>query len=197
MTESELIIRLREGNEEAFRELVTTYRDPVYNTVLSIVQQREDAQDIAQDVFIIVFRSVQHFAGNSTLSTWIYRIAVNSSLDHLRRKKRRKRFGFILQLFGDENEQVPVEGDFNHPGVQLEQKENAAILFLAVKQLPKNQQVAFLLNKTEGLSYSEVGDIMGISEAATDGLLQRAKQNLRKMLNKKSFFTKAEGFSDK
>lgn len=192
-----MIIRLREGNEEAFRELVTAFSDRVYNTVLSIVQQREDAEDIAQDVFILVFRSVHTFSGNAALSTWIYRIAVNCSLDALRRKKRQRRFGFIEQLFGRDNEPSGGAKDFHHPGVQLEQKENAAILFEAVKKLPQNQQVAFLLNKTEGLSYSEVGDILGISEAATDALLQRAKQNLRKMLDKKTFFTEAEGFPDK
>lgn len=197
MTESELIIRLREGNEEAFRELVSAFRDRVYNTVLSIIQQRQDAEDIAQDVFIQVFRSVNTFSGNAALSTWIYRIAVNCSLDHLRRKKRQRRFNFITQVFGRDNEFGTGDEDFNHPGVQLEQKENAAMLFLAVRQLPKNQQLAFLLNKTEGLSYGEVGDIMGISEAATDALLQRAKQNLRKMLDKKSFFTKTEGFPGK
>ena len=185
MTESDLIIRLREGNEEAFRELVSAFSDRVYNTVLSIVQDKEDARDLAQDVFILVFRSVGSFSGNASLSTWIYRIAVNCSLNHLRRKKRQRRFGFIAQAFGIDKADGNGIEEFHHPGVQLEQKENAALLFLAIKKLPEKQQVAFLLNKTEGLTYGEVSKILGISEAATDSLLQRAKQNLRKILDKK------------
>ena len=186
MTESELIPRLREGDEDAFRELVTAFRDRVYNTVLSIVLQNEDAEDIAQDVFIQVYRSINSFAGNSALSTWIYRIAVNRSLDHLRGKKRQKRFGNISSLFGRDNEPVNTATEFQHPGVAAEQKENAAILFAAVKKLPDNQQAAFVLNKAEGLSYNEIGEVLGISESAVDSLLQRAKQNLRKLINKKT-----------
>ena len=188
MTEPELIILLREGNEDAFRELVTAYRDRVYNTVLSIVQQAEDAEDIAQDVFIQVYRSIDTFAGASALSTWIYRIAVNRSLDELRRKKRKKRLGFISNIFGGEHDESPGIPDFHHPGIAAEQKENAAILFAAVKKLPETQQAAFMLNKSEGLSYYEISGVLGISESAVDSLLQRAKQNLRKLIDKKNVF---------
>lgn len=187
MTEPELIILLREGNEDAFRELVTAYRDRVYNTVLSIVQQSEDAEDIAQDVFIQVYRSIETFAGASALSTWIYRIAINRSLDELRRKKRKKRLGFISNIFGGEHDEPGIP-DFHHPGIAAEQKENAAVLFAAVKKLPDNQQAAFMLNKSEGLSYNEIAGVLGISESAVDSLLQRAKQNLRKLIDKKNIF---------
>ena len=186
MTEEELIIHLREGNEDAFRELVSIYSDRVYNTVLGILQQKEDAEDVAQDVFIQVHRSIGSFAGNSSLSTWIYRIAVNRCYDILRSKKRQKRFGFITGLFGTGNEPIHDISDFHHPGLAAEQKEKAAVLFNAVKKLPENQQVAFILNKTEGLSYNEIGDILGISESAVDSLLQRAKQNLRKLIDQKN-----------
>lgn len=187
MTENELIVLLKERDEHAFRELVTAYSDRVFNTVLGIVQQQEDAEDIAQDVFIQVFRSVHSFSGNSMLSTWIYRVAVNRSLDHLRSKKRQKRFAFITTIFGKEAE--PAGGtDFYHPGVSLDKKEEAAILFNAVKKLPEKQQTAFVLNKTEGLSYNEIAAIMNITEAAVDALLQRGKQNLRKELAGKNIF---------
>ena len=179
-----MILFLREGNEDAFRELVNAYSDRVYNTVLGIVQQSEDAEDIAQDVFIQVFRSIGSFAGNSALSTWIYRIAVNRSLDHLRSRKRQKRFGFISNLFTQNNEPLHDAADFHHPGVALDRKENAAILFKAIEKLPETQRSAFILNKTEGLSYTEIAAIMQTTEAAVDALLQRAKQNLRKLIDK-------------
>lgn len=186
MTEQELIILLCEGNEEAFRELVSVYRDGVYNTVLGILQHKEDAEDISQDVFIQVYRSIKSFVGNSSLSTWLYRIAVNRSYDHLRSQKRKKRFGFVTGLFGAEHDSISKITDFSHPGLAAEQKEKASILFKAVKQLPQNQQAAFILNKTEGLSYSEIGKILGLSESAVDSLLQRAKQNLRKLIDQKN-----------
>jgi RNA polymerase sigma-70 factor (family 1) len=186
LTDSELIIRLREGSEDAFRELVKAFSDRVYNTVLSIVHQQQDAEDIAQDVFIQVYRSVNSFEGNSALSTWIYRIAVNRSLDFLRSKKRQKRFAFITNIFGNDNEAERSAVEFHHPGTALDQKENAAILFSAIRKLPEKQQTAFILNKTEGLSYNEIAAVMSITEAAVDALLQRAKQNLRKLIDKRN-----------
>ncbi len=186
LTETELVLRLREGNEDAFRELVQAYGDRVYNTVLGIVQQAEDAEEIAQDVFIRVHLAIGSFEGNSALSTWIYRIAVNRSLDHLRSRKRQKRFGFISNIFNGNNGSLHDPADFHHPGAALDQKEKTAILFKAIKKLPENQQSAFILNKTEGLSYNEIAAIMNISEAAVDALLQRAKQNLRKLIDKKN-----------
>jgi RNA polymerase sigma-70 factor (ECF subfamily) len=186
LTDSGLIIRLREGNEDAFRELVKAFSDRIYNTVLGIVRNPQDAEDIAQDVFIQVYRSVNSFEENSALSTWIYRIAVNRSLDFLRTKKRQKRFAFITHIFGNNHESERTAIEFHHPGAALDQKENAAMLFNAIKKLPEKQQAAFILNKTEGLSYNEIAAIMGLTEAAVDALLQRAKQNLRKIIDKKN-----------
>lgn len=187
MSDSGLIIQLKEGSEAAFRELVKAYEDRVYNTVLSIVHNRTDAEDIAQETFIRIFRSVHSFTGNAALSTWIYRIAVNRSLDFLRSKKRQKRFAFITTFFGnDDCEPLHNATDFFHPGVALDQKENAAILFKAIKKLPEKQQAAFILNKIEGLSYNEIAAVLMITEAAADALLQRAKQNLRKFIDKRN-----------
>lgn len=186
LTDSELIIRLREGSEDAFRELVKAFSDRVYNTVLGIVRQQEDAEDIAQDTFVQVYRSIHSFAENAALSTWIYRIAVNRSLDFLRSKKRQKRFAFITNIFGADIEAERAAVEFHHPGAALDQKENAAILFKAISQLPEKQQAAFVLNKTEGLSYNEIAGVMNITEAAVDALLQRAKQNLRKIIDKRN-----------
>ncbi len=183
MTEQELIIGLRNAEEWAFKELVTQFQHKVYNTALGLLQHETDAEDIAQEVFIQVYRSIHQFKGESLLSTWIYRITTTKSLDHLRSKKRKKRFGFVSNLFGDNNQPVHDQGDFNHPGVQQERKEDAAQLFKLVNELPENQRTAFLLSKVEELSYREIADILNTSEPAVDSLLQRAKQNLRKKIN--------------
>ena len=183
MTEQELLFGLRHGEESAFKELVTRFQDRVFNTALGLLQHHTEAEDIAQEVFIQVYRSIQSFKEESLLSTWIYRITVTKSLDHLRSKKRKKRFGFLSTLFGDDNLPVYEPEDFNHPGVLQEKKEDASILFKVIQQLPENQRTAFVLNKVEELSYREIAVILNTTESAVDSLLQRAKQNLRKKLN--------------
>ena len=182
MTEWELIEQLKLKDERAFKTIVDTWQDMVYNTVLGIVQNAEDAEDVSQEVFIQVYESIKNFKGESKFSTWIYRIAVTKSLDLLRRKKRKKRFAFIQSLFGKNDELINDPPDFYHPGVVAENKENAAVLFKAIAALPENQQTAFVLSKIEGLSYMEVSEVMQMTEASVDSLLHRAKTNLRKKL---------------
>ena len=113
MTEHELIQGLKDGDESAFRELVETHKDRIYNTALGIVQNAEDAEDVAQEVFIQVYRAIQNFKGESKLSTWLYRIATTRSLDLLRSRKSKKRFGSLTRLFGENNEPDVEVPDFN------------------------------------------------------------------------------------
>ena len=150
---------------------------------MGIVQHEDEAEDITQEVFIKVFESVGSFKGESKLSTWIYRISVTHSLEHLRKKKRKKRFTFVYRLVGEEVDDYYLKtADFVHPGVKLENKEQAGILFRAIEQLPENQKTAFTLNKVEGLSYQEVGEVMEISLASVESLIFRARNNLKKQL---------------
>ena len=182
--EHELIQGLKNADETAFKYLVDTYQDRVYNTVISILQNAEDAEDVTQEVFIKVFRSIHNFKGESKLSTWLYRIATTGALDMLRSRKSKKRSGLMQRLFGDGNEPVYEVPDFEHPGITLDRKENAAKLFKAIAQLPENQKVAFTLHKLEDLSYQEVSEVMSTSVPAVESLMHRAKQNLRKILEK-------------
>jgi len=183
LEELQLISLIQKKDENAFRYLVETYNDKVFNTVLSFVQQVEDAEDICQEVFIEVYQSIDKFKNESKIYTWIYRIAVSKSLDHLKSKKRKKRFAFLQSLFG--NEGISLAADkphFDHPGVQLENKEHSKVLFYAISKLPEKQQTAFTLTKVEGLSYAEVSEIMEVSVSSVESLLFRANQNLRTLL---------------
>lgn len=182
MDERTLVELLKQGNESAFREMVETWKDMVYNTALGIVQSPADAEDIAQEVFVQVYQSVSAFKGDSKFSTWLYRITITKSLDHERRKKRKKRFAFVKSIFGDDSEILVHPPDFNHPGVVLDKKEDAAILFNAISELPQNQRIAFTLHKVEGLSYQEVSEVMNTSISSVESLMHRAKTNLRKNL---------------
>jgi len=186
LNEQELIQGLRKGDELAFKYLVDNYQDRVYNTAIGIVQNAEDAEDVAQEVFIQVYRSIHNFKGESKLSTWLYRIATTRALDLLRSRKSKKRFGLLQRLFGEGNEPLFELPDFNHPGIALDRKENAAKLFKAIGQLPENQKIAFTLHKVEDLSYQEISEVMKTSVPAVESLMHRAKQNLRKMLEKEN-----------
>lgn len=181
-SEAELIGKLQRGEQEAFRRVVDLYQDMVYNTVLSIVQNEIDAEDITQEVFVQVHQSVKLFKGDSKFSTWLYRITITKSLDFEKRKKRKKRFAFVQRLFGEKEEEQHHPIEFNHPGVLLENKEKADELFKALQQIPDNQRIAFTLNKIEGLNNQEIAAIMNTSFYAVESLLARAKASLKKKL---------------
>jgi len=116
------------------------------------------------------------------LSTWIYRIAVNKSLEYLRKMKRKKRSGFLFWISNEDSESHLEVPDFNHPGVMVENKEKAVILFQAIDNLPENQRIAFTLHKVEDLSYLQIAEVMQKSISSVESLMHRAKKNLKKEL---------------
>lgn len=183
----ELIAGLQQGNPEAFRQLVTTYQNRVYNTVLAIVRQPEEAEDVAQEVFVQVFESIHSFGGDGKLTAWIYRIATTKALEAYRKRHARKRFAFFTSLFGSDGVEAGLEDrlhpvEFAHPGVKLEEQERAKVLFAAMARLTDQQKIAFTLHHVEGLSYQEITDVMQVSLSSVESLIHRAKLNLRKWL---------------
>jgi len=169
----------------SFREIVEAHQEKVRNTCFRYVKNLEDADDLAQEVFVQVYESLTHFREESELSTWIYRIAVNKSLDFLRRSKRKKRFAIITHLFktnneGDE-EEIPLPADDN-PQNDLEESEHKKVIEEALDKLPENQRTAIILSKYEGFKNKEISEIMKISVSAVEALLHRAKKNLHSLL---------------
>ena len=125
MQEDQFIEELRQGKQHAFSQLIDDYQQKVFSTCISFVPNKEDAEDIAQEVFVEVFNSISSFKGNSKLSTWIYRIATNKSLEFIRKKSTKKRFAFLQSIMGND---IPADStnyftEMNHPGVLLENKE--------------------------------------------------------------------------
>ncbi len=183
MSEQELIERLLKNDPVAFKQLIDEQKGRAFNTSLGILQNSAEAEDITQEVFIEVFESLKNFKGDSKLSTWIYRITITKSLEAIRRRKRKKRFGYITRLFQNESNTPEVlVPDFVHPGVLLENKEKATLLFKAIDSLPENQKIAFTLHKIEDMSYEEIAETMQVSLSAVESLIHRAKINLRKKL---------------
>jgi len=167
-----------------FREIYERYKNDVYNVALQYVQNREDAEEITQDVFLKIYEKAQLFRQESNIKTWIYRITINSSLDFIKAIQRQKR-SFLSNIFRTEiNDKVLSIPDFNHPGIKLEQKEAMKNIFHALNQLPENQKTAIILLKIEGLSQEEAASVMNISSKAVESLFQRAKKNLELLLSK-------------
>jgi RNA polymerase sigma-70 factor (ECF subfamily) len=166
-----------------FKSLVESHQEKVRNTCFRFVKNSEDADDVAQDVFIQVYESLNRFREESELSTWIYRIAVNKSLDFIRKKKRKKRLAQLTSLFGfnEEKEEIVLPANGN-PQQDLENKERKEILDRAIDELPESQKTAITLSKYEGFSNKEIAQIMDMSLSAVEALMHRAKKNLHRLL---------------
>ncbi len=167
-----------------FKELFDKYKSLVYNVALQYVQNKEDAEEITQDVFVKIHEKLNFFQNQSALKTWIYRIAINQSLDFLKAQKSLKRWSFFSALsLNNENIKIEVP-HFNHPGVELEQKEALEFIFKAINQLPENQKTVLILLKIEQNSQAQTAEIMDLSTKAVESLFNRAKKNLEILLVK-------------
>lgn len=182
LEENLLIEELVKSDQKAFRILIESYKDKVFNTTLGLLHNQSDAEDITQEVFVEIYLSIKHFKSKSKLSTWIYRITITKSLDFLRKKKRKKRFAFFTNMFDEKGQMIHEPYETIHPGVQAENNELSLILFNAISRLPESQKIAFTLNRIELLSYGEIAEIMNISLSAVESLLFRAKQKLKILL---------------
>jgi RNA polymerase sigma factor (sigma-70 family) len=184
LQEDTFIFELQSGNQSAYSQLIDDYQQKVFATCISFVPNKEDAEDIAQEVFIEVFNSIHKFKGDSKLSTWIYRITTNKCLEFIRKKNTKKRFAFMQSILGNE---IPMDKtsyftEFNHPGIVLENKERNETLFHAINQLPEIQRVVFTLHKIDGKSYKEISEIIKKSVSSVESLMFRANKNLQKLL---------------
>lgn len=183
MQETELVNKLKNGDEEAFRIIFNENHKKVVNACYRMVNDIETAEDLAQEVFIKVYSSIHQFRGESQLSTWIYRIAITKSLDHLRAQKRKKRMAILKYLSGDEEHQIEIEApkDLN-PDVIVDNSERMKVLSNAINKLPENQRVAFSLSKYDEMSSKEIAELLSTSVSAVESLIHRAKKNLEKGL---------------
>jgi len=172
-----------ENQDIKFRELVENLQEKVRNTCFRFVRNTEDADDITQEVFVQVYESMSNFRKESQLSTWVYRIAVNKSLDYIRKKKRKKRIGQLISIFksGVDEEIIEIPS-YGTPQQELENKERKQTLDWAISKLPDNQKTAIVLSKLQRFSNKEIVKIMELSLSSVESLIHRAKKNLKKYL---------------
>ena len=176
----------------SFNELFEAHKDAVYRLALRYVNSAEDAEDIAQEVFVSVYFGLENFDQRSKVSTWIYRITVNKCLDHLKGRKRKKRWGKVISLFGTSVEEQAIGDSAKSADSEILERELDDWVMHAIVGLPDNQQTAVVLARLEGRPQAEVAEIMGLSVKALESLLQRAKKTLAK-----NFSDYNEGTSNK
>lgn len=183
MPETELIHRLKNHDDAAFRSLIDQFQAPILNCCFKFIKNKEVAEEATQDVFIEVYRSIDKFREESKLSTWLFRIAITKSLDYIKKMKRKKRFALVKSIFHDSTaQQTAFDAGAPDPLQELESKDRLRVLNWAIETLPANQKVAFTLSKLEDMSNSEIADILHTTVSSVESLLFRAKANLQKKL---------------
>ena len=171
-------------NQFHFEKLYHEYKTLVFNVALNYLQNIEDAEEITQDVFVKVYNSLENFNQKSSYKTWIYRITINQCLDYIKQKNSQKRFFIFGKKSQNETEYLNIT-TFEHPGILIENQEEAAILFGVINTLTENQKTAFLLSKLDGLSNPEIAEIMQVSISSVESLVFRAKVSLQDKLSEK------------
>ncbi len=180
MNDRKIVAEIQNGDQNAFRQLFEKYQHLVFNISFHMSGDREEAEDITQAVFIKIFHAIGKFRNEAKLSSWIYRITLNT---YLKRKRRKKLENWIsLEFLFQGKEQLQPVSPEPPPDRQLEMAENEQIEQKAIQSLPERQKTALVLHRYENLSYEEIATVMKISLSAVESLLHRAKDNLTKKL---------------
>ena len=180
VADAELVAQLQRGSEAAFRTLVARYQGRIYRTVFSLLRNAEEAEDVAQEVFVEVYQTIARFRGDAALSTWLYRLATSRALKNRRQAQAKKRFAYFTGLLGFENDVLHEPPDHAHPLALLEGQQQLQALLAHIACLPNQQQVAFTLRHEQELSYEEIAAVLDTTVPAVESLLFRARQTLRK-----------------
>jgi RNA polymerase sigma-70 factor (ECF subfamily) len=180
MPEQQIIQEILEGNNSKFKLLVEKYQNMVFRTTIGFVHNKEDAEDLTQDVFIRAFQSLKTFNGDAEFSTWLYRITVNTSINHLNKTKNRGLLHFAEVIFQNIFNRASED---KNPQQQMEQTERDKTIRKAIDALPEKQRTAFVLSKYDDLTQKEIAVIMQSTEGSVEQLLQRAKSSLKKKLS--------------
>ena len=172
MTEQETVLRAKGGDQDAFAELVTAHQDRIYTLCLRMTGDREDAQDAAQEAFLNAWRGLASFQGDSSFSTWLYRLASNACIDLLRKRKRRQERENFCSL-DDE------EAGWLEPRQALERE---------LRALPDHQREILVMREVSGLSYQEIGELLSLDLGTVKSRLARARLALKKRLQENGNF---------
>ncbi len=183
MKEIELVEKAKNGDTEAFEELVKRTKDKIYNLGIKILGNKEDAADLLQETFIKAYESLPNFEGRSSFSTWLYRIATNFALMKLRKEKYKKISLDEIKKTSDGNYKIEISDWSNNPYFHYRNEELKEILNEAINSLPPKYKTIFILHDVEGLSIPEISEILSLSISTVKTRIHRARLYLREKLS--------------
>lgn len=187
-TEQELVARAREGDERAFEQLVADNEKRVYNLCRRLAGNPEDGAELAQEAFLNAWRGLASFQGDSSFSTWLYRLASNACIDLLRKRKRRQERENFCSLDDEEAGWLEPAAPGAGPEEELERKERRQALERELRALPDHQREILVMREVSGLSYQEIGELLSLDLGTVKSRLARARLALKKRLQENGNF---------
>ena len=182
MTDRELVARAGAGDQEAFEQLVRDNQNRVYSLAVRLVGDREEAADLAQEAFLKAWQGLSSFQGESSFSTWLYRLTTNVCIDYLRRKKRRQEVEPAVSLDDEDSGWAEPADAGQDPQRKLEEAERSRALSRGLERLPEHQRQVLVMRELSGLSYQEIGAATGLDLGTVKSRIARARLALRKIL---------------
>lgn len=182
MTEQQLVLRAKAGDDEAFAQLMRDNEKRIYNLTLRMTGNPEDAMDLAQEAFLNAWRGLKFFKGDSAFSTWVYRLASNACIDHLRRQKRRQDISAPMPVDEEDDTPPDIPDDRFQPEQELERQELRNAISAGLEQLSDEHRQVLVMREINGLSYQEIADVLDLEAGTVKSRIARARNSLRKIL---------------
>jgi RNA polymerase sigma-70 factor (ECF subfamily) len=178
--ERELVNKSKNGDMDAFSELISSYEKKIYNIALRMIGNREDAYDMAQEVCIKIYKNINSFKGDSSFSTWVYRITSNVCIDEIRKKK----YAMPLTMVNDSAKEfeIPIESHNSLPEDIIERKEKIKDIKKCIIELPPEYRIMIILRDIRGHSYEEISNILNLNMGTVKSRLSRARAILKDKL---------------
>lgn len=184
--EKVLVSRAKDGDREAFAEIVSLYQKAVYNSALYIAKNREDAEDIAQEVFLKLWRTLGSYREDASLKTWVARLTKNCAIDYIRDRNKKSTSSLTDEDDGGEND-VADEDISSNPEKSFEREERIKAVRKAVENLPEPIRETLILREFHDMSYAEIASALGISEGTVKSRVSRGREQVKEFLKNGNF----------